>query len=248
MPSQELLGVCYSTYSFGGYPAAKAKAKKDSNQDVWYDHIIDIFHCHSMAGEKIGDVGAGEGLLAKAIAKRFPDIQSYKAIDYHAIPENAQSLVGSFPIEWVQKDLSRDWDLKNCFDRVFCIAVLEHVTDPNALIQKMIDSVRPGGKIHVIAPVVDSLAFKFLGMRWPYLIPGEHLSLPSIKGLRAMLSKKNVKVLTLKKSPITYSTNYILGSLFGVKLKSFFDIALKLPVGIFSMTIERLPEADTEKC
>ncbi len=239
MPSPELLGECYSAYSFGGYPEEKAKAKSNSNQDVWYDHILNIFGVQSLAGEAVADIGAGEGLLAKSILNQSPDIKSLICVDYHPMPQKVSSLLKNHPVTWTQKDLSQPWDLDQKFDRIFCIAVIEHVIDPQRLVQNLIRSVKPGGHIHILAPVADSILFTILKKKWPYLIPGEHLSLPSLKGMESIVQNQPAKIEMLKKSKITYSTNYILGALFGFTLPKFLDLPLRLPIGIFAMTLRR---------
>lgn len=240
MPTPEFLGECYSKYSFGGYPEHKAKAKAKSSQNIWYEHILDLFKVGEMKGERVADIGAGEGLLAESILRRSNGgIEKLTCVDYHALPESKRALAENGKLEWLQKDLSKEWDLKGRFDRIFCIAVLEHVIEPELLIRNLVESVKVGGKVHLLAPVADSTLFKFMGKKWPYHIPGEHLSIPSLEGVRKLCERAGAEIRVIKKSRITYSTNYILGSLFGFTLPSSFDLAWKLPIGIFSMTLEK---------
>src|SRR2546421_3488762 len=48
-------------------------------------------------------------------------------------------------------------------------------------------------------------------------IPGEHLTLPSLAGLRRMAARLPASVAGLRMIPVSYSTNYALGALFGIK-------------------------------
>jgi SAM-dependent methyltransferase len=238
MPDSEHLGRCYAKYSFGGYPEHKAKAKQKSSQNVWYDHILDIFQVGKMSNELVADIGAGEGFLAASILKRSEgSVGKLTCVDYHDVPSGKESMLESGKVEWLQRDLSKDWGFGSLFDRIFCIAVLEHVIDPRNLIQNLIASVKSGGKIHVLAPVADSWLATLLGDRWPYHIPGEHLSIPSLEGMRRIVAHAAVEIGELKGRPITYSTNYILRSLFGFGLPGALDIAWRLPIGIFIMTL-----------
>jgi SAM-dependent methyltransferase len=238
MPDADHLGRCYAKYSFGGYPEHKAKAKKKSSQNVWYEHLLDIFNVGKMSGELVADIVAGEGFLAASILNRSScSVEKLTCVDYHELPSGKENLLDGGKLEWLQRDLSMDWGLGNSFDRIFCIAVLEHVIDPSKLVKSLVASVKSGGKIHLLAPAADSFFSALLGDKWPYHIPGEHLSIPSLEGVRRLVSAEAVEVVDLKMSPITYSTNYILRSLFGFGLPRALDIVWRLPVGVFSVTL-----------
>ncbi len=238
LPDSEHLGRCYAKYSFGGHPEHKAKAKQKSSQSVWYDHILDIFKVGTMGNELVADIGAGEGFLGASILKKSAgSVGKLTCVDYHDIPSGKENMLKSGKVEWLQRDLSKDWGFGSLFDRIFCIAVLEHVIDPRNLIQNLIASAKSGGRIHVLAPVADSWLANLLGARWPYHILGEHFSIPSVEGMRRIVAHAAVEIGELKRSLITYSTNYILRSLFGFGLPGALNIAWKLPIGVFSMAL-----------
>jgi hypothetical protein len=83
------------------------------------------------------------------------------------------------------------------------------------------------------------MAHTLMRRRWPYIIPGEHLTIPTTKGLRTMVNLLGVDDFWLKKVPITYSLNYILSTMLGFVLPAFLDAALRLPIGVFALSFRK---------
>ncbi|MGC2110559.1 MAG: class I SAM-dependent methyltransferase [Candidatus Korobacteraceae bacterium] len=231
MPSPELLTYCYSTYAYGGFPEAKALAKLKSRQPEWYRDVLNFFPSASGA---IADVGAGEGWLSREIARQDLHVDSY---DFHPQPELLLPL-GS-RVRWTQADLSTSgWALRNDYDTVFCIAVIEHLIDPLGLMKELLRIARPGGKVHVLGPYSDAWAHRLLRKRWPYIIPGEHLTIPSLYGLDLMAGILGCQI-TRRPIPVSYSVKYAADATFGTNLPPWMDVMLRLPVGGFVMTLSQ---------
>lgn len=105
------------------------------------------------------DVGAGTGLFTCQMASRLPagarviaierDTEQIRAALANADIE-AGKTAGGCPIEFRQGDatsLPLEADERGRFDLAHTRFLLEHVTDPLAVVREMVAAVRPGGRI-----------------------------------------------------------------------------------------------------
>lgn len=239
MPSPELLSFCYSNYyGNNGYPEAKHEAKTASNQNVWYKDILTIFKEPNLNGKIVADIGAGEGYLVREM---FAATKPAKvvAFDYHNKPD---TLKGVSPrLDWVSVDLSSsNWGCESQFDVVFCVSVIEHVISPFDLIRALHRICKPGGSIHLLGPLANTLAHRLLGKYWPYIIPGEHLSVPTSFGLKKLVTRSGMCPVFVRSIPVSYSLKYVIAALLKVNVPSTFDFVLRLPTGAFALTCAKV--------
>ena len=131
------------------------------------------------------DVGAGEGEMSNLLQTEFPGYQG-TAVDFHERPE---SLIPA--VAWIRSDLNgeKPANLKPA-DLVFAITVFEHMADPVHFIRSCLALLKPGGVFYFNCPRVDCNAFRILGRRWPYYLPGEHITVPSISGLEQLMHRE----------------------------------------------------------
>jgi hypothetical protein len=239
MPSIEHLSFCYDKYSFNGFPDHKLKAKESSSQHLWYSEILKLFDFHPPGHVRIADVGAGEGLLEEALLK----FSSYdlNCFDYHQMPTRIKALnEAGAKIGWHSVDLStQDWMPRQNYDYVFCISVIEHVIDPVKLVNDLLSMAVNGGKIYLIGPCIDTLYYKLLRQKWVYIIPGEHLSIPSIKGLELLTKGITQQKHRARIIKVSYSLKYVLDGFFRINVPSFLDVVFKFPVGAFALEISK---------
>lgn len=243
MPAPETLASCYSKHYVDGWPKGKWKAKKGSQQDIWYQDILKNFQIASCSKRKIADVGAGEGLLSRLLLSASADalIDCY---DFHPMPEALKTILGEKDknkrLVWNETDVSKcDWMPRDKYDIVFCIGLIEHVANPSQLVENLLMMCKKGGSVCIIGPTVDSLAYKIFRRRWVYMFPGEHLTLPSLKGLDLMLKKLHCSHAHLKRINVTYSLKYIIDAILKISTPKFLDVVLRLPTGAFSMKIRK---------
>ena len=91
-----------------------------------------------------------------------------------------------------------------------------HIIDPNNFIENLIKLLNPGGLLFITCPNSNSLASKLFGKKWPIIIPGEHINIPSIEGLNICLNRNNnesgnyIKEILIKKLNIKYSLKYLI--------------------------------------
>jgi SAM-dependent methyltransferase len=95
------------------------------------------------------------------------------------------------------------------FDIVTLWDVLEHVVDPQVVLEKARRVLRPGGLLALNTPNIDSSIAHLLGSRWPLLLP-EHLYYFSRRSLRLLLQRCGFRFLTTKVHIVWFSLGYLL--------------------------------------
>jgi 2-polyprenyl-3-methyl-5-hydroxy-6-metoxy-1,4-benzoquinol methylase len=95
--------------------------------------------------ERALDVGCGEGILARRLARRVPHVVAIDA-DARSI-ELAREQGGD--VEYLLGDFMTEPLQPTSFDLVACIAALHHM-DPRAALQRMGSLLRPGGRLVVV--------------------------------------------------------------------------------------------------
>lgn len=112
--------------------------------------------------KKILDVGCGAGLLSEAIAKQGAIVD---AIDMgEDVIEVAKQHVSdqSFSINYQVANIN-DWAKthNNHYDIITCLECLEHVPEPNIMIEQCAACLKPGGKLFL--STINRHALAFLG-------------------------------------------------------------------------------------
>ncbi|SNT71240.1 bifunctional 2-polyprenyl-6-hydroxyphenol methylase/3-demethylubiquinol 3-O-methyltransferase UbiG [Psychrobacter sp. LV10R520-6] len=101
-----------------------------------------------LSGKKILDVGCGGGILAESMARRGADVtgidlgtENLKAASVHASQSGLDNTLRyqHSPIEALAATHAGQ------FDVVTCMEMLEHVPDPNAIVQACFELLAPGG-------------------------------------------------------------------------------------------------------
>jgi 2-polyprenyl-3-methyl-5-hydroxy-6-metoxy-1,4-benzoquinol methylase len=131
------------------------------------------------------DVGAGPGFLVSAATKRGWDAVGLDLNEWAS--QHAREELG---VEVRVGDLSDRPFGDERFDAVTMMDVVEHVPDPDELLARAAELVRPGGAIALLTPDAGSPVSRVLGRRWPEVRrPGEHMVLFSVPGLTTVLAR-----------------------------------------------------------
>jgi SAM-dependent methyltransferase len=72
--------------------------------------------------------------------------------------------------------------------------VLEHATSPRAFFGALANQVAPGGFLAISTPMATGLPARIMGARFPMIVPPEHLSVLSRRGLEALASRHRFRV------------------------------------------------------
>ena len=109
---------------------------------------------------RVLDVGAGIGLLVEAARRRGLNavgLEPSHALAAHAAAAGIPVVEGVLP----HPELS-----SRTFDLVTLVDVIEHVSDPVALLQRCAAQVAAGGILVVVTPDVRSVPARLMGRRW----------------------------------------------------------------------------------
>ncbi|MFH1367415.1 MAG: class I SAM-dependent methyltransferase [Patescibacteria group bacterium] len=95
-------------------------------------------------------------------------------------------------------------DLKTCnfpkdyFDVIYLNHVFEHLADPTEHLRELKRILKPGGKLVIAVPNIDSLAFRIFGKYWSYLDTPRHLYLFSSSTMKAYAKKTGLHINKLR--------------------------------------------------
>jgi 2-polyprenyl-3-methyl-5-hydroxy-6-metoxy-1,4-benzoquinol methylase len=137
------------------------------------------------------DVGAGPGLLLAAARARGWEPRGLDLNPWAAA--------------WAREELGVEVDLgtleaagyePSSFEAGTMMDLIEHVAEPAALLDEAARVIRPGGVLAVLTPDAGSFTTRALGRRWPEVQrAGEHLTLFSVAGLSALLTRHSFEPL-----------------------------------------------------
>ena len=140
----------------------------------------DLQYLHGLRPGRVLDVGCGNGrFLAAAVAASWEGV----GVDFDASAVAAARLRPGLDV--------RVGDLEGCafpsssFDAVVLDNVIEHVPDPAATFAECARLLRPGGRLVMITPNLDSLGHQAFGADWRGLETPRHLHLFTARALRA---------------------------------------------------------------
>jgi len=131
-----------------------------------HDHIAFVERAVASAGAesarvRLLDVGCGPGTLLGILKSRGRHV-----IGLDLSPEAAGIAARENGVPAVTAALENACFPDACFDVVTMFHVLEHVLDPRAVLMEVSRLLRPGGRIVLQVPNIDSWQSRLLGVRW----------------------------------------------------------------------------------
>ena len=87
------------------------------------------------------------------------------------------------------------------FDAVVLHAVIEHVTDPRALLGEAVRLLRPGGVLAIQTPNYGSRRVKMRGAAWNEIRPPEHIVMHSEQSLKRLAKGAGMEMLAFSTHP-----------------------------------------------
>ena len=221
-----------------GMPSQLREWREGTAQSGWYSFLARRIARERKAPRSIVDVGAGGLELTVALARQFHDAR-VEAWDLFAdglertLPEDVADRIA---LRRVDLNDLRDSLHDRTFDLVACVAVIEHVLHPQALLRSLRSLTAPGGLAYVAGPEVTSAAHRLLGRRWPYYVPDEHLTLPSLESVRRAVAMTGGGDHRLRRIHVRYSLRYLLRYLrVPLPVPRGLDLLLPLPTGAFEL-------------
>jgi SAM-dependent methyltransferase len=241
LPSSEEVGTLYSGFD-KGMDERIAALRATYPLDKWYGQCLAHMQkalVRPRSDMSWIDIGAGDGIMSEMMKKYFPESRGVAA-DFHHRPDRLRNI----DVEWVEADLNQPFNINGSYDLVFAITVFEHMLDPRQFLESMLALVKPGGVLYFNCPRTDSNAFRLMGRKWPYYLPGEHITVPSASGLEVLangiFSKMNGSFqIDVKPVVMPYPLGYYLGYYLGMRKKLPLNMDLYIPTGLLECTIHR---------
>jgi SAM-dependent methyltransferase len=137
------------------------------------------------------DVGCGAGNLLQAARKNGWNAQG---LDVSA---GAVKHVRGLGFEVYEGELQEAAFPSAHFDVVTAAELLEHLIDPQPLLQEVARILRPGGLFWTTTPHARGLSGRVLGLQWRCIWPPEHLQLFSIRGVKKLLNDAGFRQLRI---------------------------------------------------
>ncbi|MBA0161615.1 bifunctional 2-polyprenyl-6-hydroxyphenol methylase/3-demethylubiquinol 3-O-methyltransferase UbiG [Pectobacterium versatile] len=105
-------------------------------------------HAEGLFGKKVLDVGCGGGILAESMAREGADVTG---LDMGAEPlqvARLHALESGIAVDYVQETVEAHAHAHpGLYDVVTCMEMLEHVPDPQSVVQACAKLVKPGGHV-----------------------------------------------------------------------------------------------------
>ena len=100
----------------------------------------------------------------------------------------SSSMIDTIDIEGVTAFAGGLCDLKDAqADNLFLFNILEHTSDPREVISQAGRCLNADGALVIEIPVAGIVS-SYFGKRWRFLMPDEHLHIPSMRGIKYLLS------------------------------------------------------------
>jgi len=130
---------------------------------------------------KLMDVGCGNGYTLN-LAKRL----GWQTMGLEVDP-SAVRVACAQGLDVQEGSYARLANFRQAFDCIVCSHVLEHVHDPQDMLHKLGEALKPGGTLLLSLPNATSLVRSHFGDNWRGLEAPRHLSIPSMSQLKANL-------------------------------------------------------------
>ena len=166
------------------------------------NHLLKALNLSDASEHKLLDVGAGTGIF----------IQAAKEMGYRAVgvePSKAMSAIARERGLDVRTGVLADFDLKERFDVVLLIDVIEHVADPGALLAACRKVLEADGRLLVVTPDISSIAARVLGRRW-WHIRVAHIGYFNKKTFSQLAAQEDLSIMQVFRPTWYFSAAYLL--------------------------------------
>jgi SAM-dependent methyltransferase len=155
-------------------------------------------------GGSMVEIGPGPGMFTRVAQRDGFDIT---AIEMD--PEYCRQLRDLLGVQAIQSDDPADvLPTLPPADAVVMWHVLEHLGDPWRVLDRCVESLRPGGVLAISTPNPQSLQFRLLGRYWVHLDAPRHLQLIAAGALSSRLERLGMRhVLTTSSDPVGRDCN-----------------------------------------
>jgi SAM-dependent methyltransferase len=204
LPSVDVIEAHYrQKFTGGNYQAIRDFA--DAYRSIYEEYVTWMARHVALPGAKVLDVGCFTGDLVDALCRAGAD-----AYGVELQREAVEIASARLPGRVFQQNIDDSYGLiqDHAFDAVTAMAIIEHVTGPQAILERCRALLKPGGWLFLETPDASSLPARLARSHWPPLAPVEHIHLFSRDAMRRCLQRAGFEVVSLsrhvKRLPIDY--------------------------------------------
>jgi dolichol-phosphate mannosyltransferase len=154
------------------------------------------------------DVGAATGFFMSLAEARGFSTTGIEISDF------AASLGRQKRLNIITGDLLKAPFMNGYFDVVTMCDVLEHVTDPKAILLETKRILKPEGLLLINTPDAESVVARMFGKNWHLLVPPEHLHYFSPKNLSKFLEKIGFEIVINTTIGKKFTLSYVFNMLY----------------------------------
>lgn len=191
------------TYFENGNVGYAGYLQQEQSLRYSFRRFLRQLHRRRLDGGALLEVGCGYGFL---LDEAKPYFDHRVGIDFSPAVERAA--------EHADRVYQGDLDALPAQDRFDCIilaSVIEHVHNPVDYLRMLRERLRPGGKVVVATPNVDSIFRRLLGPRWPgFQVIPEHVTFYNGPTLSALLERAGFSGVTPVPFVRAYPANMVI--------------------------------------
>lgn len=187
-------GDFYTAY-YASKRAPTAPADAGAGRASRYWHVVRKVPSLSTPARTVIDFGSGDGQLCSELAASgWADV-----VGLDASRERVARARHRYPrLRFYDRPVDETDLLPGAADLCVMDNVIEHLVEPARVLRQLGRYLRPGGRLVVITPNMESGHFRFLGRRWtPELAPHAHVFLFTAASLRRALVQAGFEVETV---------------------------------------------------
>ena len=146
-------------------------------------------------GECVADIGCGDGHLCAQLKSRGWE----RVVGVDVSRTRIAAARRLYPNVTFYHQPLRETDVKDgTFDLMIMDNVIEHLASPQRAIEELCRYLKPGGRLLVITPNMESGSFRLLGRYWtPELAPDAHVFLFTRRALVNLLERAGVQAVSI---------------------------------------------------
>lgn len=199
--------------------SCEAYIDQDIELRTFYQKLLREILELGLNGDDVLDVGCGSGLFLEEIRKA-----GLSGTGIEPDPERV-AFSRSRGLNVIQGILPCEELSCKTFNLIWISHVIEHVPEPNGLIEEVVKIMCPGALLAIITPNIKCLSSRILNVHHRYVIPPEHVSYYSMHSMRVLLTRHGL----VREKTYTQGAQYTLKELIAYILKLQFLTRSALP-------------------
>lgn len=168
--------------------ASKDIADLEGRWGFRWRYVLDAIVAEMGPSPRVLDVGAGNGFFVKVARDDF-------GLDATGVEISASSAEFAREVLGVDLEVCDVAEIDGLFDVVTAFSVVEHVSDPRAMVSQLVDRLTPNGLLVLATPNPDCIQRRVKGKeRWGMICPPHHLNIMTEAGIDRLLDDAGLDV------------------------------------------------------